>query len=341
VQLSSEEVCRIEAGDRSLSASELARFAHALEIPANWFLTSSPPSVVSLRDERPEGPAVALLDLLLEGLARDVEFLQEVGALPMPVEREPLKPPQGYEDAERAAKTVRSWLETGDRPLHDLATHAESLGLYTLSLALPEGEPDGAYVALERSGVALVNGRADAGRRRFTLAHELGHHVFQDKYSTDWVGGGGGARTEKLINAFAVHLLFPRASVVARWHELGGPKAPRTAAVVLAVDYRVSWTVACAQLSRFGVVDAPTYGSMKAAPPTRADYLQLASTVVEELQPPSVPPRFAEAVLAAYRGHKLSADRAVEMLRGVVVRDELPVPDRVPLQAYLRDLEPA
>jgi hypothetical protein len=47
-------------------------------------------------------------------------------------------------------------------------------------------------------GLALVNGLSPVGGRRFTLAHELGHHVFADQYSDAWILGTGGDDREKL-----------------------------------------------------------------------------------------------------------------------------------------------
>lgn len=48
---------------------------------------------------------------------------------------------------------------------------------------LGEEGRDGAYVAVDKWGVALINGSVDPGRRRFNLAHELGHHLFADAYA--------------------------------------------------------------------------------------------------------------------------------------------------------------
>jgi Zn-dependent peptidase ImmA (M78 family) len=56
----------------------------------------------------------------------------------------------------------------------------ERLGLLAFSFDLGPSVIDGGYIRSGEIGVALVNGTADPGRRRFNLAHELGHHLVAD-----------------------------------------------------------------------------------------------------------------------------------------------------------------
>ena len=68
------------------------------------------------------------------------------------------------------------------------------------------GGPPPYYVALDDEfGVALINGAQPPARRRCTLAH----HVFQDEYTID-IAATGRAETERIIDAFATHLLLAR-----------------------------------------------------------------------------------------------------------------------------------
>jgi hypothetical protein len=59
--------------------------------------------------------------------------------------------------------------------------------------------------------------------------------------------------------------------------------------------------------------------------------------IIEELQPPYIPTGLAAAAIRAYRGHRLSADRVVDMLHGQVEIDELPERDEIPLEAIRGD----
>ena len=116
-----------------------------------------------------------------------------------------------------------------------------------------EGKVEGSYVALARGGVALIQGQSQVGRRRFTTAHELGHHVLADEYSSEWVKGGKDER-ERLISAFAIHLLMPRQAAKRRWQQLGGDDDAWNAAVCLAAEYGVSWSALCGQLASLQIL---------------------------------------------------------------------------------------
>ncbi len=61
---------------------------------------------------------------------------------------------------------------------------------------------------------------------------------------------------------------------------------------------------------------------------------------VEELRPPAVPRRYAQAVLRAYRSGRLAASRTVDLLWGSVTKDELPQLDVVPVEALRREFDP-
>lgn len=70
--------------------------------------------------------------------------------------------------------------------------------------------------AVESAAGAVVNGDTDSGRRRMTLAHELGHWLCGDAYDV-WARDD----RERMLNSFAIHFLAPRAG----WHGCGTPTA--------------------------------------------------------------------------------------------------------------------
>jgi len=329
-------IAKAEGGKRGLNALELAQVAVALRRPIEWFLSESPPSVISRRADRHD--VHDAMDSSVDSFARDVELLVEIDALHS-VPSPPAAVPETLDAAEALAADVRKRLECPEGPILNLAAMTERLGLYVTSEELGPDTADGAYVALEAAGATVINGSQDAGRRRFTLSHELGHHIVADEYSTDWHLESSHDDRERLMNAFAVHLLMPRQSVLRDWSSLSGDDEPRTAAIQLAVMYRVSWSAACAHLRNIDAIDGAGAAALIAAPPTRADLLELGLFVVEELAPPTVSPEFAKAVLRAYRGGKLASTRVVELLRGTVSREELPNVDTVPIDALRGDVQ--
>lgn len=94
----------------------------------------------------------------------------------------------------------------------DLAQKAEILARLT---ALPSVE--GVYSPAPRATV-VVNSERPAGRRRFTCAHEIGHHVFQhgawvDELASEDEGRSGWSPEEFLASRFASALLMPKLAV--------------------------------------------------------------------------------------------------------------------------------
>ncbi len=328
-------LAKIERGTRGISSLELARLATSLQRPIEWFVREAPPAVVSRRQALIESPTSASLDTALERTARDIELVLELGGLS---DAEPGRPRalKSFEDAENLAIEVRRDMGAPDGPLTDLGAAVEQMGLHAFAFEL-EKAADGAYAAVSNVGVTVVNGSMPSGRRRFTLAHELGHHLLLDAYSTDYLDEGVGT-LEGLINAFAAYLLMPRRSIVAFWRDRNGDQDQRTAAIQIAARYRVSWTAACSHLHNLGLVDDRTRMILTADPPRRVDYLELGLTFVEELEPPWLAPGYVSAVIRLYRRSKISSDRALELLYGTLEESDLPAPHEIPLDALRADV---
>ena len=86
---------------------------------------------------------------------------------------------------------------------------SERCGQYVLVIDLPG---DGASLIDGDIAVAVVSAKGDPGRRRATAAHELGHLVLGDEYSSDLAVHLSRADRESMINAFAAELLLPLAA---------------------------------------------------------------------------------------------------------------------------------
>jgi Zn-dependent peptidase ImmA (M78 family)/transcriptional regulator with XRE-family HTH domain len=332
---------KIESGKRGLDALELAKLAEVLKRPIDWFVSQPIQAAAGRRDARrkeviDDSPA----DIALEELARDVELLQTFDLLRVDALFKPRGKVKTVEDAEATAKAFRKQVGITKGPVWELHLLAESAGLHAFSIDLDDENLDGSYLAVGNGGVAMINGRAPTGRRRFTLAHELGHHLFQDPYSDEWVVDLSVGSREKVVNAFAIHLLLPGQVAKERWTKLEGNQASRKAAILLAVEFGLSWSAICAHLYNLDMIDRQVQKRLYSEPPRRYDYLELGVSVREDLLPPSVPPRFAQAVVKAYKGHKISDARAMEMLRGTIEAGDLPERVGPPLEALQADFEP-
>lgn len=329
-------ITKIETGDRKVDSFELAQIAEILKRPISWFLMSPVPSVVSRRQAR-EGVEKAA-DIDLELLAADVEQLIEVGLLVPEVFKDLGVRVDSVQTAEEAARIVRDRLSLPTEPIIDLVGTIERLGLYTFVLEL-ETNVEGSYVALEQCGVALIQGSDPTGKRRFTVAHELGHHVLQDEYSTEWVTGGKDDR-ERLISAFAIHFLLPRPGIDARWRELDGKGDLWNAAVHIAAEFGVSWSALCAQLVHLDIITEERRRDLAHRPPAGVDFYERGLFIQDIPPSPTLTPGFITAVAKGYRRRLLGRRRALELLRGVADESDLPPQHEVPLDAMIGEFEP-
>jgi Zn-dependent peptidase ImmA (M78 family)/DNA-binding XRE family transcriptional regulator len=329
-------ITRVEACERKLAALELARIARVLRRPIEWFLSEPVPSVVSRRQSR-AAVDESEADILLESIAGDVRLMIELKVLWPPNPPSPTTM-EDISAAEIAARELRRQLGLGHGPVTDLHHVAASMGMYGFTLLLGDDSLDGSYLRSGDVGVALINGSKASGRRRFTFVHELGHHYFADAHSAEWIIGDGDDR-ERLINAFAIHFLMPREAITNRWTALEGEADPRQAAIALGAEFIVSWTAVIGHLCNLNFIDAAMHDRLKSSRPTKADYLEAGVVLREDLIPPSLPPAFSQAVIRGFRRHKVSEERACELLRGTLRADELPDTDQVPPEAMLGQLQ--
>lgn len=338
--LSRSSLTRVEQGQRRLDALELVRLAQVTGRSVEWFVTRSPDVFASHRAGTAAGQEVAALEERLESTARDVELLAEIGVLTV----RPAGLPSGVttvQEAEAGAVAARQLLGIPDGPLLQLQSVVESLGLLSFAFDLGSDVIDGGYVRVNDIGVALINGATDPGRRRFSLAHELGHHLLADEYTVDFGVGSTGEDREALINAFAIHFLLPRSSVTARWNNLASDwEDHRMRLVVLAAEYRVSWSAMVSHARNLGFIDRGEQESLLARRPVPGDYVETGIRFVEELTPlPALPASYAQAVIRAFRRSLISATRAVELLHGTLTREDLPQPTEAPIESLRREFE--
>lgn len=110
------------------------------------------------------------------------------------------------EHAETAAETLRASWNLGDQPIESVTCAIEDAG----GIVVESGDDDGFFDGLsgwveKATPVVVVNSSAKDDRRRFSLAHELGH-LFMD------VGDVDSKTEEKFAHRFAAAFLVPAAT---------------------------------------------------------------------------------------------------------------------------------
>lgn len=160
------------------------------------------------------------------------------------------------EAAERARQfRVRMGLDLRG-PIPDLLHVVEDVAELAISvIELPDGV-SGAYAHEEGQGFAFVNARDQVVRQRFSLAHELAHHVYEDTAvidSEEVVFGSPKAPRERRANTFAAEFLVPLQAVSAWMEARRAGRVDLRLVVELASFFRVSAKAALIrlQLARF------------------------------------------------------------------------------------------
>jgi hypothetical protein len=98
---------------------------------------------------------------------------------------------------------------------HEPVSLRDVVSALNLELVQRTREPFASEAALEPLGDAraiVLNGSGDSGRRRFTIAHEIGHFVLHPERCRPERGGGvneAGRMEEREADAFAAELLMP------------------------------------------------------------------------------------------------------------------------------------
>lgn len=315
-------LAKIETGKRGVSATELVQLAQALDMRVEWFFEDAPQAVLSRRNAAEPGAPSPTVDRFIERVAREVEFLVRLEGLDL-ADCSAMEFPEACSQAEAAALQARHMLGYGDiEPAIALGDRVIKLGLLAFSWELGENGADGASILLRRGGVVVVNGSCPTGRRRLTLAHELGHCLFGDEYSTDWrVAGTSVSKREVQIDRFARALLLPTAAFSNRWR--GGDDV-RVDALSLASEYRVDMSTLARRLDDLEIASPSELAQVRDTRTRRSDIIELGLVVADELAPPMLPEPYVMAVLELFRREEVSAARALGLLMDTWEEEDLP-----------------
>ena len=131
---------------------------------------------------------------------------------------------------------------------------------------------------------AVIDGDPKVGRRRMSLAHELGHWLFGDPYDV------GAQDAERMINSFAAHFLAPRSGVTMAWG-CDPSRSVRDKAVFVAGAFRMSWTAAILHLRNLNLITDTDYRALETRLPVPGEFAKLGITLnADELKAPSLSP---------------------------------------------------
>jgi Zn-dependent peptidase ImmA (M78 family)/DNA-binding XRE family transcriptional regulator len=194
-----------ESGKRLPGMDDLIDLAVALSRDVLYFL---PP-------DQPREPVWTILRAETARLAYG-ELDDAVGALLDEAELRPLPPRRLSVRSTQPAHAANELIEAAgiNGPRVDVDQLAELCGALVLRRAFPEAL-SGLILELEDGAVIGVNSEHPPVRQRFSVGHELGHHLLRhaERFHIDVDGGAPpdhDYESERAANEFAAELLMPR-----------------------------------------------------------------------------------------------------------------------------------
>ena len=257
---------KIESGRRALDGFELVRLAEELGVQPRE-LVGLPPRrqaiAVAQRLSAETGDTTGVFRRARQILEFD-GLLDELGE-PGSFSPKVVGVPDEQSDPEVLARRIRAELGLGAAPIGNLdVLLSDEIGMDIGFEPLEDAGVSGLLVQGDGVALVLVNSDEIEARQRFTLAHELGHHLMDA--ATQVVVDGEVHRTEtateERANAFAAEFLMPAASMT----RLGGKVGQEPERFVDAMlKFGVSREALTKRLGKLDIIDGDEYERLLAA----------------------------------------------------------------------------
>ncbi len=244
-------IVAIEQGTRRIRTGEIQRLAKAYGTSVNAILrreavfTGIVPRFRKMRVARdaPCRDAAKLLERLVRAEVELEALLGVERIATYPMER-PLMRGDASSQAVEDATDLRQWLGIGLAPVRDFVSILEldlSIRVYFRPL---HSIVSGLFAFDESVGACiLINSSQSAGRRQYTMAHELGHFISaRSKPSVMRSHGMPKSREERYADVFARAFLTPARTVCAKFSQVttGASHLTRRHVIMLAHYFHVS-----------------------------------------------------------------------------------------------------
>lgn len=278
VGLRKDQISKIESGKRRLDVGELPGIAAALGVTVRSLLGQSerPSLAMAGRLAIGAGPEptraarrrarqlLELDDLLAQVTGMPPARLSSAGAAVVDQARRdvthvPRSRSEAQNQGRELAALTRRELDLGSDALGDLAGLFEQHFAVDVALSPLGTEVDGLCVHAGDAALILASTDFSDGHLRFTLAHELGHHLLGDPRDVIEEAEGdmfADNATEWRANAFAGHLLMPQRGIRSALEWLGETpgKISKRGVVALMEHFGVSMAALIYQLNVIGML---------------------------------------------------------------------------------------
>lgn len=253
-----QAINKYEKGMMNPSSEVLLALSHALEIKPDYFFKEPDVSLSNMEFRKKsklsakESESIKYRTLDFLERYSEIEYIvqdQAIFSNPIP---EDLRKVTTYDCAEIAAEKLRECWNLGMAPLYNLVEIVEDHGVRIFSTETSD-HFDGISAWADGIPVIAVNLKHDSVRRRFTIAHELGHILLEFKEEQD------SKEREKLCHAFAGSFLLPKDVI---YSELGSHKRQKIAVLELEKlkeIYGISIQAIMVRIYNLGIIGNSTY----------------------------------------------------------------------------------
>ena len=210
-KITKQAISKYEKNKSTAPAQFLLLASSILGVPTSYF-SHEPKVEMQWLAFRKHSQLATADQVAIKSYASDVAELQmELQNLLYPhaeVQLPPVRSVRTFEEAEQMAWELRRVWGLGDRPIDSLVRTAEKHYVVVVAWHKGQGKFDGLSGWCGQHPVTVMNTEVDIDRRRFTLAHELGHLLMDTDTS----------EAEELANRFAGAFLVTSQSAI---YELG------------------------------------------------------------------------------------------------------------------------
>lgn len=216
--VSAQALSKYEAGKMMPGSSVLVGLAKALGSSVDFLLSGEVAALDGIEFRRHSASSAkdrAVVEAMVTEKLERIFAIEDVLGLSEPAdafEELEARAVTSLEEAEEQAERLREAWDLGGDPMPSVIALLEDKGIHVIEVALPE-RVSGMACSVKRAGregstaVIVVSGDINTERKRFTLAHELGHRIIR-QVSDD-------VRLEKAIDRFAGAFLVPAAHLKA------------------------------------------------------------------------------------------------------------------------------
>ncbi len=262
IALSHAAVKKYEDNEVTPSSDILIKLAKALHVKVEYFFRPERFTLENIQYRKhadmPERQLEEITAKILDQVERRIELESVFPSAPVQlfVIKSISKMVNSIDEVENIAAQIRNQWHLGLDPLPDLIDLFEEHGIKIFEIDNAQyPKIDGLYAEINKMPVIVIGNKRSGDRQRFTLAHELGHLLLDNRLAS-------GMDIEKCCNRFAGAFLLPKKSLVNVLGEYRNSIEPRELSL-LKQEYGISMTSILHRAEETGIVSNNLYHELR------------------------------------------------------------------------------